>query len=44
MDSILTGLNEVVSIADDVCVFGCTETEHDNNLIKLMDRAKDSHM
>ena len=36
------GLN--VSITDYVCVFGRTEIEHDNNLIKLMDRAKDQSL
>ena len=40
MDSILEGLKGVVSIADDVCVFGATEKEHDVNLINLMERAK----
>ena len=40
MYSILEGLKGVVSIADDVCVFGATEKEHDVNLINLMERAK----
>ena len=40
MDFILEGLKGVVSIADDVCVFGTTEKEHDVNLINLMERAK----
>ena len=40
MDSILEGLKGVVSIADDVCVFGTTDKEHDTNLINLMERAK----
>ena len=40
MHSILEGLKGVVSIADDVCVFGITDKEHDTNLINLMERAK----
>ena len=40
MDYILEGLKGVVSIADDVCVFGTTDKEHDTNLINLMERAK----
>ena len=40
MDEILEGLNGVVGIADDVAVFGATEAEHNHNLLKLMERAK----
>ena len=40
MDSILEGLKGVVSIADDVSVFGTTDKEHDTNLINFMERAK----
>jgi hypothetical protein len=39
MDEILENLDGVVGIADDVCVIGKTEDEHDRNLLKLMDRA-----
>lgn len=39
MDEILEGLPGVVSIADDVCVHGKDDAEHDRNLIGLMDRA-----
>ena len=35
----LRDLPGVVSIADDIAVFGCTEQEHDNNLHTLMERA-----
>lgn len=38
-DMNLEGLEGVVGIADDVCVMGRTEEEHDRNLIALMDRA-----
>ena len=40
MDEILEGLSGVVGIADDVAVFGATEAEHNHNLLKLMERAK----
>lgn len=40
MDEILEDLEGVVSIADDVCVTGKTEEEHDQNLVNLMERAK----
>ena len=40
MDSILESLKGVISIADDVCVFGATDKEHDVNLITLMEGAK----
>ena len=41
MDDILEDLPGVVGIADDVCVYGKDDTEHDRNLIGLMDRAKE---
>ena len=40
MDDGLRDLPGVVSIADDIAVFGCTEQEHDNNLHTLMERAR----
>ena len=40
MDEILEGLPGVAGIADDVCVTGATEEEHDINLHKLMKRAE----
>ena len=39
MDEIIDVLPGVVGIADDVCVTGKTLAEHDENLIRLMDRA-----
>uniref|UniRef100_A0A8C7WXQ6 Gypsy retrotransposon integrase-like protein 1 n=1 Tax=Oryzias sinensis TaxID=183150 RepID=A0A8C7WXQ6_9TELE len=39
MDQILEGLQGVVSIADDIAVYGKNEEEHDKNLINLMERA-----
>ena len=40
MDEILEDLNGCASIADDICVFGATEDEHDRNLSALMEAAK----
>jgi len=40
MDEILQDLQGVVSIADDITVFGNTEAEHDNNMSQLMKRAQ----
>ena len=40
MDEILENLHGVVGIADDVCVTGRTEEEHDRNLMNLMLRAE----
>ncbi len=42
MDEILQDLPGVVSIADDITIFGRTEEEHDENLIKLMKRAQET--
>ena len=42
MDDILEGLEGVVSIADDICVFGSTEAEHDERLHRLMSRAAEA--
>ena len=39
MDQILEGLNGVVSIADDIVVFGVSKEDHDRNLVNLMNRA-----
>lgn len=39
MDQILEGLRGVVSIADDIAVYGENEKAHDRNLIALMERA-----
>lgn len=41
MDEILDGLEGVVSIADDITVYGDTQEEHDENLRKLMERARE---
>lgn len=41
MDNVLQGLTGVVSIADDITVFGADEKEHDDNLHKLMLRAQE---
>ncbi len=40
MDAITRGLDGVISIADDICVFGVDEKQHDENLNNLMLRAK----
>ena len=40
MDEILENLEGCASIADDICVFGKTEEEHDQNLRALMEAAK----
>ena len=42
MDIILENLPGVVNIADDICVFGSNQAEHDQNLQLLMDRAASS--
>jgi hypothetical protein len=42
MDEILEGLPGVVSIADDITVFGSNEQEHDHHMHLLMARAKES--
>ena len=39
MDDMLEGLPGVASIADDVAVCGKTRSEHDDNLVRVMDRA-----
>ena len=39
MDEIIEGLDGIISIADDVGVYGATAEEHDVNLLKLMERA-----
>lgn len=41
MDRLLEGLPGVVSIADDITVYGKDEQDHDNNLHLLMQRARD---
>uniref|UniRef100_A0A8C9SGK0 Gypsy retrotransposon integrase-like protein 1 n=1 Tax=Scleropages formosus TaxID=113540 RepID=A0A8C9SGK0_SCLFO len=41
MDEILEGLEGCVGIADDICVFGKTEEEHDKHLLSLLERAKE---
>jgi hypothetical protein len=40
MDEILEGLEGCICIADDICIVGSTEEEHDQRVIKLMERAK----
>lgn len=42
MDEILFGLPGVVSIADDITVFGRDEREHDQHMRLLMERAKET--
>ena len=42
MDEILEDLPGVVSISDDVCVYGENEEDHDANLIGLMERAAEN--
>ena len=41
MDAILTGCPGTINIADDILVFGRSEQDHDRNLHKLMQRAKE---
>ena len=41
IDQILENLPGVAGIADDICVTGSTEAEHDENLLRLMKRAED---
>jgi len=42
MDEITEEMPKVASIADDLCVVGDSEQEHDENLIKLIDKAVES--
>ena len=44
MDDGLRDLPGIVSIADDIAVYGKTEKEHDNNLRALMKRAQEINM
>uniref|UniRef100_A0A8C9T351 ribonuclease H n=1 Tax=Scleropages formosus TaxID=113540 RepID=A0A8C9T351_SCLFO len=39
---ILEGLEGCVGIADDICVFGKTEEQHDKRLLSLLERAKET--
>ena len=41
MDEILFGLNGVISIADDICVFSTDENDHDHNMNELMIKARE---
>ena len=41
MDEILNGLSGVISIADDICVHGKDQFEHDHRLHQLMMRARE---
>ena len=40
MDQVLEGLEGMVSIADDIVVHGATEEQHDDNMQKLMETAR----
>ena len=40
MDQILEGLEGVVLIVDDIVVHGATEEQHNDNMQKLMERAR----
>ena len=42
MDNVTRDLKGVISIADDICVFGKDEREHDTNLYALLEKAKAS--
>ena len=42
IDEILEPLEGCVGIADDICVFGATEEEHDSRLLALMEAARAS--
>ena len=42
MDEILEGLDGCVGIADDICVFGATQEEHDERLVALLEVANSS--
>ena len=39
MDKILEGLQGVITIHDDITIYGKDEEEHDKNMIAFMDRA-----
>jgi hypothetical protein len=41
LDTAFQGLNGVTGIADDTFVYGSSEEEHDRNLVKLMERARE---
>ena len=41
MDQITDRLPGIIAIHDDICVYGKDTTEHDNNLLKLMQTAQD---
>ena len=41
MDEITSGLKGIIAIHDDICVFGKTREEHDENLVALLRRATD---
>ena len=41
MDKVLDGLKGVLSIADDITVYGSSQEEHDENLHNLMKRARE---
>ena len=42
MDHITSGLHGVISIADDICIFGENENDHDVNMHKFMEKAEEN--
>ena len=40
MDQATDCLPGIITIHDDICVFGCTPEEHDEHLLHLMESAK----
>ena len=44
MDQILEGLEGVVSIADHIVVHGTTEEQHNDNMQKLMEKARQNEL
>ena len=42
MDNITERLKGIISIHDDICVFGKTQQEHDDNLLQLNEDGTDT--
>ena len=40
MDQATDCLSSIITIHDDICMFGCTPEEHDEHLLHLMESAK----
>ena len=44
IDQLAEGLAEAVAIADDIVIFGATQEEHDENLIRLLARCREHEL